>query len=434
MASALPDKEEAPQSSGVQGEEAAVKEVASQSLVSSACDVVSAAYASTKGSQPCLRSVCDAAEKGVQCVTEATASCVLATLEPHVAAVSEYAAKGLDKLGEKLPLLPKPVQQTLSGTKELLSSRVAEVKEAVSSRALEVLDVTRETLQGSEGGAATPAVTSAAGLGPAVGQMGACGAGAVLGTAGDSLSIGNGQLAQLAECEEGTDVLPLQQQQHRRYFVHMGSLSEDPHIFAHLRSTARIKQVQQGMQGSLAQLHCILQLVEVFKQGFTQKLQEGQEKLQQMWLDWSWKYLKASGDESPAEPEEMESLTLLLAHRLTQQLQLTCWGVLQALQGIPCSLQDRLQQALRAAKELHAAFAGAASFQDLSSSVLTRSQRELAVIQECMEELLGYLKNNTPLSWLVGPFSPREEEEDQSSREEAGAAGAGHLETSSTPM
>lgn len=122
----------------------------------------------------------------------------------------------------------------------------------------------------------------------------------------------------------------------------------------------------------------------------------------------------------------MESLTLLLARRLTQQLQLTCWGVLQAL-------QDRLQQALRAAKELHAAFAGADSFQDLSSSVLTRSQKELAVIQECMEELLDYLKNNTPLSWLVGPFSPREEE-DQSSREEAGAAGDGHLETSSTPM
>lgn len=72
---------------------------------------------------------------------------------------------------------------------------MAEVKEAVSSRALEVLDVTGDTLQGSEG-AATPAVTSAAGLGlgPAVGQMGACGAEAVLGTAGDSLSIGNGQL------------------------------------------------------------------------------------------------------------------------------------------------------------------------------------------------------------------------------------------------
>lgn len=62
---------------------AAVKEVTNLSLVSSACDVVSAAYSSSKESYPYLRSVCGA---GVQSVTEATASCVqpvLATLEPH---------------------------------------------------------------------------------------------------------------------------------------------------------------------------------------------------------------------------------------------------------------------------------------------------------------------------------------------------------------
>lgn len=66
--------------------QAAVKEVANLSLVSSACDVVSAAYASTKERHPYLRSVCDAAERGVQNVTEAMTSCVqpvLATLEPH---------------------------------------------------------------------------------------------------------------------------------------------------------------------------------------------------------------------------------------------------------------------------------------------------------------------------------------------------------------
>ncbi|NWU42571.1 PLIN3 protein, partial [Hylia prasina] len=113
-----------------------VKEVANLSLVSSACDMVSAAYASTKESHPYLRSVCGAAERGVQSVTEATASCVqpvLATLEPHVAAASEYASKGLDKLGEKLPLLHKPVEQIPSDTKELVSCRVAEVKHCVSS-------------------------------------------------------------------------------------------------------------------------------------------------------------------------------------------------------------------------------------------------------------------------------------------------------------
>ncbi|NXR25289.1 PLIN3 protein, partial [Cinclus mexicanus] len=146
---------------------------------------------------------------------------------------------------------------------------------------------------------------------------------------------------------------------------------------------------------------------EAFKQGFNQKLQEGQEKLQQMWLDWSRKHLKDSVDESPAQPEEMECLTLPMARRITQQLHLSCSGVVAAIQGLPCSLQDRLKQPLSAIRELHAAFSAANSFQDLSSSVLTQSQRELAVIREYTEELLDYLKNITPVSWLVGPFSPR---------------------------
>ncbi|NWT30801.1 PLIN3 protein, partial [Cardinalis cardinalis] len=148
---------------------------------------------------------------------------------------------------------------------------------------------------------------------------------------------------------------------------------------------------------------------EAFKQEFNQKLQEGQEKLHQMWLDWSRKYLKESGDESPAAPEEMECLTLLMARRISQLLQLSCSGLVAAVQGLPCSLQDKLQQALGAIRELHAAFSEANSFQDLSSSVLTQSQRELAVIQEYMEELLDYLKNNTPLSCMVRPFYPGEE-------------------------
>lgn len=60
--------------------------MANLTLVSSACDVVSTVYASTKDSHPYVRSVCDAAEKGVRSVTEATASCVqpvLTSLEPH---------------------------------------------------------------------------------------------------------------------------------------------------------------------------------------------------------------------------------------------------------------------------------------------------------------------------------------------------------------
>ncbi|NXT03709.1 PLIN3 protein, partial [Jacana jacana] len=151
--------------------------------------------------------------------------------------------------------------------------------------------------------------------------------------------------------------------------------------------------------------------IEVFKQGFNQKLQEGQEKLHQMWLDWSKKLSEEGGEESSAEPEEMESLALLMARNITQQLQITCYKIISAIRGLPSSFQDKVRQSLGAIEELHASFSVANSFQDLSGSVLTQSQRKLAVIQEHMEELLDYLKNNTPLSWLVGPFSPRKEEE-----------------------
>ncbi|NXN43620.1 PLIN3 protein, partial [Rhinoptilus africanus] len=154
----------------------------------------------------------------------------------------------------------------------------------------------------------------------------------------------------------------------------------------------------------------LLPQIEVFKQGFNQKLQEGQEKLHQMWLDWSRKSSKESGEESSAEPEEMEFLALLMARSITEQLRITCCKIVSAIQGLPSNLQDKVKQSFSTVEELHASLSVANSFQDLSSSALTQSQRNIAVIQEYMEELLDYLKHNTPLSWLVGPFSPREEE------------------------
>ncbi|XP_009977416.1 PREDICTED: perilipin-3-like [Tauraco erythrolophus] len=443
MASAMPGKEEAAKGSMEVKEEEqqdAVNQVANLSLVSSACDIVSTAYASTKESHPYIRSVCDVAEKGVKSVTEATASCVqpvLTTLEPHVAAASEYASKSLDKLGEKLPLLQKPVEQIISDTKELVSSRVADAKDAVSGKVTEVMDVTKETLQsGVE--AARSAMTSGVGMAmdSRVDQTAVSGAETVLGGAEDSsLPIGNEELAKLAASEEGAGMMSVQQQQEkRRYFVRLGSLSEELRLFAYLHSTDKMKQVWWGMQEALAQLHRIIELIEVFKQGFNQKLQEGREKLHQMWLDWSRRSSEERGDESSAEPEEMESLALLMACSITQQLQTTCCKIVSAIQGLPSSLQDKVKQSLSTIEELHASFSAANSFQDLSSSVLTQSQRKLAVIQEYMEELLDYLKNNTPLSWLVGPFCPREEKVEPLQEKKAETAGAEGCESSTTLM
>ncbi|XP_052540107.1 perilipin-3-like isoform X2 [Tympanuchus pallidicinctus] len=422
MASATPDKEKGAKSSpGVKEEEQqdTVNQLANLALISSACDMVSTVYASMKESHPYIRTVCDTAEKGVKSMTEATASCVqplLVTLEPQVAAANDCASRSLDKLGEKLPILQKPVDQVISETKELVSSTVADAKDVMSSRVAEVVDATKEALH-SGVGAARSAVTSSVGMVKdfRVGQMAVSRAEAVLGRTGedDSFPMGNEELAKLAASGEGADIMSVElQQQKRSYFVRLGSLSDELLQLAYLHSKDKVKQIWQGLREALGQLHSIIELIEVFKQEFNEKLQEElQEQLCLMWVDYTRKLPDESGDNSFAKSEEMESLALLLAKSITQQLQITCSKVVSAIQGLPSSLQDRLKRSFNTIEELHAVFLAANSLQDLSSTVLGHSKEKLAVIYEYMEELLDYLSDNKPLSWLVGPFSPRKEEE-----------------------
>ncbi|NXF96816.1 PLIN3 protein, partial [Eubucco bourcierii] len=113
-----------------------VNEVTNPTLINSACDMVAAAYASTEESHPYIKSSCDAVEKGVKSESKAAATCVqpvLAMLEPCVAAGSEFESKGLDKPGEKLPLLQKSGEQVISEIQEQVTSRGAEAEDAMSS-------------------------------------------------------------------------------------------------------------------------------------------------------------------------------------------------------------------------------------------------------------------------------------------------------------
>ncbi|NXC32908.1 PLIN3 protein, partial [Campylorhamphus procurvoides] len=91
--------------------------VANLPLVSSAYDMVSSAYSSTKESHPYVCSVCDAAEKGVKTLTAAAVSGaqpLLTRLEPQISTANKFACKGLDKLEEKLPILQQPPERVMS--------------------------------------------------------------------------------------------------------------------------------------------------------------------------------------------------------------------------------------------------------------------------------------------------------------------------------
>uniref|UniRef100_A0A669QUZ7 Perilipin n=1 Tax=Phasianus colchicus TaxID=9054 RepID=A0A669QUZ7_PHACC len=255
-----------------------VGRVASLPLVSSACSIVSSAYSSTKESHPYVRSVCDAAEKGVRTLTAAAfsgAQPILTKLEPQISTANEYACKGLDKLEEKLPILQQPTEKLISDTKQLvtstvtgardvLTSTVAGAKDAVSSRVTGVMDMTKGAVQGSvelTKSAVSSGVTTV--MGSTVGQMVASGVGSVLDKSEELvdhyLPMTDEELAKLATAVEGFE--PEQQKKQQSYFVRLGSLSSKLQHRAFQHSLGKLQSARASSQDVLGQLQRALDLV-----------------------------------------------------------------------------------------------------------------------------------------------------------------------------
>ncbi|XP_019412534.1 PREDICTED: perilipin-3-like isoform X2 [Crocodylus porosus] len=344
--------------------------VASLPLVSSAYDMVSAAYASTKDTHPYVRSVCDVAEKGVKtlgAVAASGAQPLLAKLEPQISTANDYACKGLDKLEETLPILQQPTDKILSDTKDLVTSTVTGAKDAlsssvsaVSSRVTGAVDFSKGAVQGGvELTRAAVASGVSTVMGSAMGQMVASGVGAVLGKSEELvdhyLPMTNEELAKLATAVEGFDVASVEQQkQQQSYFVRLGSLSSKLRHRAYQHSLGKLRRVRQSTQEGLAQLHHAIELMEHVKQGVDQKVQGGREKLQQMWLEWRQTQSGAGqGREAdskgvmPEQLEQVESLALAMSRGLTQQLQAASQTLASSLQGLPASIQDKVVQATK---------------------------------------------------------------------------------------
>ncbi|NXF26208.1 PLIN3 protein, partial [Rhodinocichla rosea] len=416
--------------------------VANLPLVSSAYDMVASAYTCTKESHPYVRSVCDAAEKGVKTLTAAAVSGaqpLLTRLEPQISSANEFACKGLDKLEEKLPILQQPPQKdavagakdavsnTMAGAKDAVSSTVAGAKDAVTSRVTGVMDMTKGAVQGG-----VELTRSAVSSGVStVGQMVASGVDSVLGKSEELvdhyLPMTDEELAKLATAVEGFE--PEQQRQQQSYFVRLGSLSTKVRHRALQHSLSKLQSARQSSQDLLAQLQRTLDLVETLKQGVDQRLQGGQEKLQQLWLEWSKKQPDGGKDQVPPEvgagaggpqgdrgvpraspprvpPQAVESGTVTMLQGLSQQLQSSCQPLVSSLQGLPATVQDTAGQVRQNVEELRAALASVSSLQDVTGPVLARARGHAAKARQLMDELVEHVAFNTPLTWLVGPFAP----------------------------
>ncbi|XP_042325526.1 perilipin-3-like isoform X2 [Sceloporus undulatus] len=133
-------------------EENILKRVGSLPLVCSVCDLVSSNYTSIKRKSSYLQTVCNGAEKSVKSLTGAAVSRaqpLLTTLEPQLATANKYACRGLDTVEQKLPILQQTADQVVSETKEMMSSKVAGAKSAVTRRLSGVVCMTKDAVQGS---------------------------------------------------------------------------------------------------------------------------------------------------------------------------------------------------------------------------------------------------------------------------------------------
>ncbi|XP_034614931.1 perilipin-3-like [Trachemys scripta elegans] len=392
---------------GEEEQQNVLRRVASLPLVNSAYDLAASAYASTKESHPYVRSICDMAEKGVTSITNVAVSSaqpVVTKLEPEVTTAEECASEVPDKVEDNLPIPQQTADEVTSEAQELASSRLTDVKETM----IRMVDMTKEAVQDSMKSTKSVVTDSMSTVvGSRMGQLAISGMEAVLEKSEELLDhylpMTDEELAELAESVEGAEVSSAQPQEHRSYFVRLGSLSTKLRQRAYRSSLNKMRHTSQSIREALSQLHQTMGLIEYLKQGVT--LQEVQEKFHHIWVSWNRKQTKGSEIKDLAKPE-MESETLAMSRSIIQQLQDACQMLVSSIQGLPTNFQDKVQQVYHNMEELHASFSTAHSFQDLSSSLLTQSQEMVTKAQEYVDELMAYMMANTPLSWVVGPFTP----------------------------
>ncbi|NXF26211.1 PLIN3 protein, partial [Rhodinocichla rosea] len=441
----------------------AVNRVTSLPLLNSAFNLVSSAYNQTKESHPCLSGVCSVAETVAAVAVGSVvggAQPILSQLEPQIALVNEYACKGLDQLEENLPFLQQPADKVISDTKQLVATRVTsamdaacEAKEAgakdlVANKVTEAVDLTKGAVQDSvektksvvtstvstaldaaygtitskintaleqgrevlqEGVEMTNSVvTNSISKAKAVSQAVAGGVESVLGMSEDLvdhyLPMTEEELGKLATTVQGFGVASVEEQKRQRsYFVRLGSLSGRVRHRAYQHSLAKLQGFRHRTQDPLSQLQLALKLIESVKQEVGQKLLEGQQKLHQLWVDWSLTQPKGNQVRTACQAE-VEPRTLAMLRIITQQLQPAYHRLKLSIHGLPSSIQEAVSRAARHIHKLHSSFSRAVSFQDLSRTTLARSQDRVAEARRSLDVLFEYVTHNTPLNWIVGPF------------------------------
>ncbi|XP_043103837.1 mannose-6-phosphate receptor binding protein 1 isoform X2 [Puntigrus tetrazona] len=399
-------------SHATQEQQSVVSRMSNLPLVSSACGAMYNAYSSTKDSVPLLKGVMEVAESGVRTLGAAASTGskpILDRLEPQIAAVNEYAIKGLEKVEENLPILQQPADKLVSNTVGMVYQSVTGAKDAVVGAVLGGVEKTRMAVAGG--------INTV--MGTRVGQMVSNGVDKALTQSEDwvdqNLPISEKELAALAEPrpgeEEGFVVTA-----RPSYFVRLGKLSAKVQERALEQSLIRARRARDTTHAAVTQMTSTMDLLEsarVTLASANQQLGGAPEQLLQRWKEWKEGQPKELQEKVTAETavdtakdkkEELESRALSMVQGLSNQLKAACSGVVSSVQGLPGTVQEQLLNARHTAGELQASLS---STKILTPILLEQTRQQIGQVRQSLDGVVDYLLNNTPLNWLVGPFAPQ---------------------------
>ncbi|XP_034611476.1 perilipin-3-like [Trachemys scripta elegans] len=365
---------------------------------------------SMQDSCPSTEPTCKLAEKEAELGAAAAispAQLAAADWGPQTGPAKETRSNGLAK--GKLPAPPRPPKQVVTDTTEPVSYKGTEATPAQAKgagtssgpKAARANDPSHPHFGGSTRTAMTNSLRSL--MNSRVGQLFLRSVDRALDKSEELMNrylpLTEKELAALTM--EGLDTSAAE---HRKKgcFVRLGSLSTSLRNRAFMLILNKLRQTRQNTHENLSQLHQTIGLIEHIQQ--EKQLPGSKEKLHGMWEQWSQKQEVGKPhvtNSSFAVSRQVESKTLEMSRSLTQQLQATYLNLLSNVKGLPVHLQEKMQQVHQNMAELHGYFSSANSFQDLSSNVLSQSREKVANAWEALDEVMDFLLQNPPVTWLV---------------------------------
>ncbi|XP_072506763.1 perilipin-3-like [Notamacropus eugenii] len=185
------------------------------------------------------------------------------------------------------------------------------------------------------------------------------------------------------------------------YFMSLGSLPSNLQPQAYKHALENIRGAKNNIRKLSYQLSEAIELTYQSKQG-SEDRQNFHKALLEMWIKCS----KNQCENMDGDTQLLEIRTLSMSCSIAMKLQLAFRDLMLKVQGLPSSLQDKLQQTCYDIQELHTTFSLSNGFADLDKHHLSQRQLKLTQAQGNTEELFYFLAGSIPSASIVRQLFP----------------------------